>query len=86
MPVPVAARSKVQAYVRSHAANIGSNPTGGMDVFLFCVLCVVRWRSPWRTDHSSRGSLPNVVRRCVWLRNLVNEEAIARAGLQNRGK
>jgi hypothetical protein len=27
-------------------------------------------------DHSSRGVLPTVVRRCVWSRNLMNEEAI----------
>jgi len=28
-------------------------------------------------DHSSRGVLPTVVRRCVWSRNLVNEGAMA---------
>ena len=46
------------------------------------VLYAVRWRSLWRAYHSSRGVLPNVVRRCVWSSNLVNEEAIARVGLQ----
>jgi len=35
-----------------------------------------------RADHSSRGVLPNVVRRCVWSRNLKNEEAMARVGPQ----
>jgi len=35
-----------------------------------------------RTDHSSRGVLPNVMRRCVWSRNLKNEEAMARVGPQ----
>jgi len=30
-----------------------------------------------RADHSSRGVLPTVVRRCVWSRNLANEEALA---------
>ena len=35
-----------------------------------------------RADHSSRGVLPTVVRRCVWSRNLKNEEAMARVGPQ----
>ena len=30
---------------------------------------------------SSRGVLPTVVRRCVWSRNLVNEEALAHSGV-----
>jgi hypothetical protein len=29
-----------------------------------------------RADHSSVGVLPTVVRRCVWSRNLKNEEAM----------
>ena len=33
-----------------------------------------------RADHSSRWVLPTVVRRCVWSRNLVNEEALAHWG------
>jgi len=51
-----------------------------MNVCLLWMLCVVRWRSPRRTDHSSRGVLPTVVRRCVWFRNLVNEEALTHWG------
>jgi hypothetical protein len=51
-----------------------------MDVCQLWVLCVVRWRSPRRADHSSRGVLPTVVCRCVWSRNLVNEEALAHWG------
>ena len=39
---PVAARSKAYVYGRSPAEIVGSNPTGGMDVCLFWVLCVVR--------------------------------------------
>jgi hypothetical protein len=35
-------------------------------------------RSLRRIDHSSRGVLPTVARRCVWSRNLQNEEAKAR--------
>jgi len=32
-----------------------------MDVCFLWVLCVVRWRSLRRSDHSSRGVLPSVV-------------------------
>jgi hypothetical protein len=41
-PVPVAARSKAYVYGRSPAAIVISYPTGGMDVRLLCLLCVVR--------------------------------------------
>ena len=33
------------------------------------------------SDHSSRGVLPTVVRRCVGSRNLVNEEVLVHWGL-----
>ena len=39
-----------------------------------------------RADHSSRGVLPIVVRRCVWSRNLKNEEAMTRVGSQRHSK
>jgi hypothetical protein len=51
-----------------------------LDVFLFWVLCAVRYRSFWRADHSSRVVLPTVMRRYVWSRNLLNEEAMAHLG------
>ena len=35
-----------------------------------------------RADHSSRGVLSTVVPRCMWSRNLKNEEAMARVGPQ----
>jgi len=38
VPVPVAARSKAWVYGRSPAETVDSNPTGGMDVCLLCVL------------------------------------------------
>jgi hypothetical protein len=38
MPVPVAAQFKAYVHGRSPAAIVGSNPTGGIDVCLFCVL------------------------------------------------
>jgi len=41
------------------------------------VVCCQK-RSLRRSDHSSRGVLSTVVRRCVWSRNLENEEAKAR--------
>jgi len=44
----------------------------GMDVCLLWVLCVVRWRSLRRADHSSIGVLPTVVCRCMWSRNHKN--------------
>jgi hypothetical protein len=44
------------------------------------VCCQVE-RSLRRADHSSRGVLPAVVPRCVWSRDLVNEEAVAHWGL-----
>ena len=77
------ARSKAQVYGRSSAEIVGSNPTGGMDV---CLLCVVRYRSLRRADHSSGGVLPTVGRRCLWSRNLVNEEALAHWGLLRQKK
>jgi len=55
-------------------------PTGGMDVCLLWVLCVVRWRSLRRADHSPRGVLPCVVCRLVWSRKIVNMEALPPLG------
>jgi len=42
-----------------------------------CCDCCVLSCTQRRADHSSRGVLPTVVRRCVWSRNLVVEEALA---------
>ena len=42
----------------------GSNPALGMDVCLMS-MCVVRYRSLRRADHSSRVVLLIVVRHCV---------------------
>jgi hypothetical protein len=39
-----------------------------------------------RADHLSRGALPTVVCRCVWSRNLMDEEVMARAGPQRQKK
>ena len=50
------------------------------------MLCVVRQKSLRRADHSSRGVPAIVVRRCVWSRNLKNEEAMTRAGPQMHGE
>jgi hypothetical protein len=69
---------------RSPAEIVGLNTTGDMDVCLLWVLCVVRQRSLRRADHWSRGVPPNVVRRCVWSRNLVNKEALAHCGLSHQ--
>jgi hypothetical protein len=48
-----------------------------VDVCLLWVLCVVNKMSLWRADYSSIGVLSTVVRRYVWSRNLMNEEALA---------
>ena len=42
MPIPLAARSKLWACSRLLAGIVGSNPAGGMDVYLLCVLGVSR--------------------------------------------
>jgi hypothetical protein len=57
----VAARSKSWVSGRLLAGIAGSNPAGGMDVYLLLVLCVVRYKSLGRADHSSRGDLPGMV-------------------------
>ena len=57
-----------------------------MDVCLLRVLCVVRYRSLRQADHSSREVLPTVMRRCVWSRNLKNEEAMVPVGPQRHRK
>jgi hypothetical protein len=59
----VAARTKTWVCGSPIAEIAGSNPTGGMDVCLLWVLCVVRQRSLRRAYHSSRGVLQSVV--CV---------------------
>ena len=81
LPVPVAARSKAWVCDRWVAGTVGSNPTDDMDDCFLWVLCIVR-----RADHSSRGVLPTVMRRCVWSRNLKNEEAMAGVGPQRHRK
>ena len=51
-----------------------------MDV---CCECCMLWgRGLCDELISSRGVLPTVMRRCVWSRNLKNEEAMARVGSQ----
>jgi hypothetical protein len=50
------------------------------------VVCCQVERPLRRADLSSRGVLPTVMRRCVWARNLVNEEAMARWGLSRQQK
>ena len=71
---------------RSTAEIVSSNTAGGRDVCRLWVLCVVRWRSLWRADHSSRGVLPTVVRRCAWSWILDNEMALAHWRLLRHGE
>jgi hypothetical protein len=60
--IPVTARSKTWVCGRSLAGIVGSNPARGMEVCLLWVLCVVNYGYLRRTDLSSRGVLPTVVR------------------------
>ena len=61
LPIPMAARSK--AWVCFHALGgiAGLNPVDGMNVCLLWVLCLFRYRSFRRADHSSGGVLQSVV-------------------------
>ena len=64
--------SRRAAAGRSPADILGSNPTGGVNICVLWVSCFVRYRSLRRADHSSRGVLPAVVRRCGWSRIIKN--------------
>jgi hypothetical protein len=66
------------------AGTVGSNHTGAW-MFVCCGCCVLSGRGLC-DDHFSRGVLPTVVCRCVWSRNLKNEEAKARVGPQRHRK
>jgi hypothetical protein len=81
VPIPLAARSKLWVCGLSPVELAVFNPTGGMDICLLWVLCVVWQKSLRWANHSSRGVLPTVVRRCVWSRSLGNEETLAHWGL-----
>jgi hypothetical protein len=50
-------------------------------IYVCCECFVLSDRSLRRSNHSSIGVLPTVVRRCVWSRNLVNKEVLAHWGL-----
>ena len=82
-PIPVATRSKARVCGRSTAGMVGLNPAGGMDVWLLRLLCVVRWTSLRRADHSSRGALPSVV--YLLFLNL-DREAWAQCGCRSKKK
>jgi len=83
LPVPVAARSKDVGLWPLACWDCGFESHRGHGC-LSWVLCVVRKRSVRRSDHSSSGILPTVVRRCVWSRKLVNEEATVHWGLSRQ--
>ena len=83
----MAVRSKAWVYGPSHAGIVGSNLAGvhGCLSVLSVVTCQLEV-SKRRADHSSRGVLPTVVRRCVWSRNLKNEEATTHWELSRLGE
>ena len=53
----------------------------GAWMFVCCDWYVLSMRGG---DHSSRGMVPTVVRRCVWSRNHVNEDALVDWGLSRQ--
>jgi hypothetical protein len=75
--MPVAVRSKAAA-VRLLSLQVRITSGAWMCIF-YCVLSR-------KADHSSKGVLPTVLRRCVWYRNLKNEKALVRDGPQRHGK
>ena len=74
---------------RSEAARLLKSwvriPRGHWCLSVVSVVCC-EVESVRRADHSSTGVLPTVVRRCVWSRNLKNEEAMTRVGSQRHSK
>ena len=66
-PVAAAARSKAYVCGRLPAEIAGSNPTGGMDVCLLWVLCVVRgWSLVQRSPTDSDASLCVILKPKEW--------------------
>ena len=55
-----------------------------MDISLLWVLCIVRYKSLRRTDHSSIGVLPSGM--CLWLCSLENEEVLLHYGLSRHNE
>jgi hypothetical protein len=86
VPIQVAARYEAWICGRSPAEIAGSNPAGGMDVFLLWVLCVVRWRSLRRADLSSRGGEWSVVCLSVILKVSIMRRPWPTGGLLRHGK
>jgi len=66
LPLPVAAQTKAWGCGRRLAVIAGSNLAGLCMSCLLWVLCVVRYRSLRRADHSSRGVLL-IVCLCHWV-------------------
>ena len=66
----VAEPSGLAVFGHSLAGIAGSDPAGSMGVCILWVLCVVRYWSLRRADHSSRGVLPSV---CVCVCVCVSE-------------
>jgi hypothetical protein len=85
-PIPLAARFRAWVCCRSLPGVVGSNAAGGMEVCFVWVLYVVRYRSPLRGDHSSRGVLPSVMCPMVWSRSPVRGGHDPKSGRSATGK
>ena len=79
--VPEAARPKTLVCGRSPAEIVGASTTWALGCLYVVIVVCVRYSSLRRADHSSRGVLPTVVRRCVLSGNLANEEDQAHWGV-----
>ena len=62
---PVAAQSKTLFYSLLIARVACLNPARSTDVCLLCVLCIVKYSSVLRADHSFMGVLLSVMCLCV---------------------
>jgi len=60
-PIPMAARSNAWVCGRSIAGIADSNPSGGIDICVLRLLCVMRWKSLRQADNSPRSVLPNLM-------------------------
>ena len=61
LQISVVVRSMPWVCGRSLPGIVGSNPAGGMDVYLLWVLCVVRYRVLRQADHKTRAAPPIMV-------------------------
>jgi hypothetical protein len=85
LPIPTAPRFKALVCGSLLAGKADSNPAGGMDVCLLWVLCVFRYTSLRRADHTSTGFY-RVWYVWVWSQIFDNEAALTMSSHENTKK